>query len=1040
MAFDQDITYRVNIDDSNFQAKLTQMRASMDSSMGGAGMMGGMGGMGMMGGGFNAASMMAMMAAPSMNMGGGLADFGSQMRPVTYTPMAMSMQPHFGMYQIQQTLGQAGLASMGPFGAGLYAAGSAMSGFMRGGLRGAINAPNLVPENITAYEYFNESSRSFGNRMGDAAAVGTMTAANIGAAIPFGMAGSAIGSAMFGGAGLAAGAAGLLGGAAAAAIPAMYINAVGDSYKENIAIQEQLRAGSFRFISGNSPDVDRSRGRGFSMEAQRRVANSIQDMETQDLRYSMTEYRQVLESGMQNDMFSGTRDVKDFQDKFKGLIENVKTITSTLHTSLKEGVEVIRGFRDMGITDSGTVNSMVLRSEVMGRASGRTGMEMMAIGQQGAELFRGTGISMQRGFELNQMNVQAIRQGMEQGTLSRETVAQAGGELAFAQRQTASALSSFQTTIGRGMLMGAYNQATHSLDTGMLLQPGSAQNMMARAAGIGASGLMSLEARQEELISQLSPMQMRMFDINQSSMMAKTLVGGGYTRSFEDAFIYAGRMRGKSIEEIKADLSFMKQDPEEYKKSQQVAMEAVSKQAGFEDLRNRTGLGKAISNFFTGTFVNPVAQKLAGMREEVSKAVDNVSESFRGEATISAGLRSKEVHELANRLGGGDFGFVDASEGNTLWRRLIPGGQTTSAALKNFAEDGKISSENIEVPDENNPGRSKTINQQVVKTSTGQAFVFKNKEEAMAFQKKTGEGLVGIGETTIKDKDGKEQQVYLAQRASDMDAQSKAQRSLQITNEDRKNAEKIEVDKDALRSFRARALEAEEKGKAFGLEEAVRQLYGDKETYDKLKGADKAVVEKYLKAAGEFGEGGLKEMEKRSSTQTTTDTANLGREALSKMVDRSAIRVMEKLRSSEGGYSFKAEQLAMQLGGLDKGDMASVLTAESAEDRADVRARLSEKYGKERSKSIMDAMNNLSEEKKQALRGDAQNMMNAVKGIGTLTTAAQGSGADATASTLGNISKDTMVQIEQMSKQLIANYQILLEYQKQLEGKLLQNR
>ena len=68
----------------------------------------------------------------------------------------------------------------------------------------------------------------------------------------------------------------------------------------------------------------------------------------------------------------------------------------------------MKNFRDMGVTDPGQINGMLMGSEMRGRMSGRTGMEMMAIGQTGAEMFRGTGISMERNFELNQMNATNI--------------------------------------------------------------------------------------------------------------------------------------------------------------------------------------------------------------------------------------------------------------------------------------------------------------------------------------------------------------------------------------------------------------------------------------------------------------------------------------------------------------------------------------------------------------------------------------------------------------------------------------------------------
>lgn len=621
------------------------MRASLDASMGGGA-----------GGGFSQALSYGLMGGGGAGgMGGGMSDFGTQIRPVTFTPPAIAMQPHFGMFQVQQTLTQAGLSAMGgPAGVGLS---GAMTNFRTGGLSGLINGPGAVPNNITMSEYMAMSARGFGDRLGDAAAISGLTVLSTGVGLAGGGAGATAGSALFTGVmGKALG--GLVGGALGGMAVSAYTGAVTDMMAENRANQSALAAGSFRFFNGPSGEVDRLTGRGMSRATRVNAATSIQNMELGDTRYGTSEYSQILEGGMQMDMFSGTRDVEDFKTKFKGLVENLKTVTSTLHTSLKEGIEVIRGFRDMGVTDPSEINRLTLGSEARGRSSGRTGMEMMAIGQTGAEMFRGTGIDMQRGFELNQMNVGTVRNLLTQGGITREAVAQAGGENALAQQMTAGALASMQTSYGRAALMANYNAGTNSLNPNMVhnMAGGDIFNQISGAAGMGPGALLKFQAHQEELISKMSPEQMQVFGIASDAGMARSLMQAAPGLDFESAFRVAGQRAGKSRSQIDVEIGMLNQDPEKMRQQQQVALQAVQSQAGLEDLRNRFNVGKRISNALRGEFVEPVADTFTQMSATIGERVEDFYLKITGQANANmTGASSETLKRGAALLKSGEY-------------------------------------------------------------------------------------------------------------------------------------------------------------------------------------------------------------------------------------------------------------------------------------------------------------------------------------------------------------------------------------------------
>lgn len=822
MAQDQQINYRVNVDDSGFQAKLSQMRASMDMTMGG------MGGA-MMGGN---PMMMAGLFSPSMSMGsvggsymGGLADFGSQIRPVTYTPPAIAMQPHFGMVQIQQSLSQAGLASMGPLGIGM------MNPFSSRG---------SIPNQISFGEYSALSARGFGMQLGDAVAGGAATAGGT----LLGIAASGIGSAVMGGmAGGPVGAVlGFIGGVAGATGASQYMGGVTDMAANNRAVQSSLAAGSFRFISGGA-DLDPLTGRGFSRGARADIARSIQNDELSDNRFGMGERRQILEAGMQMDMFSGTGDVESFKSKFKDLVGNVKTIMSTLHTSLQEGMEVIRGFRDMGVTDSGQINRMVMGSEMSGRMSGRTGMEMMAIGQAGAEIFRGTGVRMGLGFETNQLNTVTIRNGLNQGTLSRETVAQAGGENSLAQQMTASALASFQTPFGRGAMMANFDPSTGALrgDTVSRMMGQDPMQMVSGAASLGIKGMLQLQAHQEEIISKLSPQQMQLFDAA-TTMSGARVLASQFGLNGEDAFLAYGKMSGKSLQVLQGELSMLKQDPEKLRENLMAANRGMRMQAAGEDFRERFG-AKRVWNALSKAFIQPLSDNYTSLSGSVEQAWTDVSIAAQGgNSTAGSELVTPEAvvegrRALESASASGRTSVVDVR--GSWWQNLV-GGQSGSALGKAMAQYGTVSGNTISF-------------------SGGTGLLFSSEAEAKA-SARADMSIVGT-------RDGKVIAISDAEQGMMVDRM----RSMSVSADAREAAGKEKLDTSA--QLRLRRV-IDKSGKNATTADMARAIFGENVTDAQVLGSEKmrATVGHYL-GADEYVASGRGRYKSETGTDAIVDSS-----------------------------------------------------------------------------------------------------------------------------------------------------------------------
>jgi hypothetical protein len=1009
VAFDQNITYKVNVDDSNFQSKLTQMRASMDSSMGG-----------LSGAGFSSNMMYGAMGVMSGGGGygggggGGVADFGTQIRPVSYTPPAIAMQPHFGMFQISQTLGQAGLGAMGPLGAG---ASGMMTNFSRGGFSGVINGPGAIPGNVSGAEYMAMSARGFGDRLGDAAAITGLTGVSTGMQLAAGGAGYAAGASLFAG-----GVGQFFGGMAGASLATLPITmAVGkttDMMADNRQLQTALGAGSFRFMTGGGSEIDQNTGRGMSRKSRFDVASSIQGMEMNDQRFGMDDYKQILEGGMQFDMFSGTRDVEDFKGKFKGLVDNLKTVTATLHTSLKDGIEVIRGMRDMGVTDPGEVTRLTMGSEMRGRMSGRTGMEMMAVGQAGAEIFRGTGVNMERGFELNQMNVQSVRGMLNNGTISRDTVAQAGGENSLAQQMTAGALASFQTAHGRAAMMANYNPATNSMNPNMMgnLASGNAMSQIANAAGMGPAALMKFQAHQEEMISSMSPQSMQIFGLS-TAMGTARMLSAGTGADMETSMRVSMQNMGMSRPVIDANLGLLKQDPTKMREDMEASVAGMRTQAGMEDLRNRFNIGKRISNAWSRT-ISPIANALGSFSEGIGEDVDSASLMLAGGATRTPGMLDKDLiaRGAALAAGGAGGGATDAS--SSLYGRLI-GGQNGDALANSVVGGGTFDATS--------------------QTYSYKGATFRQFDSVEAAQ--SAGAASGLNYTVAKASNGK----YIGTTNSEMTKVQEHSRGWQSTS-----AEQEAANKETANSLgTGKSLASLGEGASLGTVLSTMigagvadDLQNDKisnaefeKKYGKSRGAYTAVADNYFKKYGGFTPSAAKSFKEHRNSMEGTDSAartssNYAGSAASAYMELS--NDLHDRAVSGGGYLTNAEGKSANIQDLLSGNQKGLAELYGDDDDVTKKAKLADMLGGY-SGGLDKVISSINKDsgRKAKLLGASNKIASAAFNSSEAANAA-GGGASGASIGVGDVSGETVKVLEAQSAQLLANYKQLIALSEQL--------
>lgn len=365
--------------------------------------------------------------------GSALSAVGSMLRPISYTAPAQMYTGYYGQYQMQ-------------------------TGLMR---EAAIVAGMAtIPRGINAYQYGHNAASNLADR-----AVGLAGgAASVGAGMAAGWAGGGIGSAIgtaagaFLGGPIGAGIGGALGGLAGNILG--YTE--GSDLVENGLVQRRninafLETGSHRYVGAGNAMADPRLGGGMSASARRSAVDAIKGMDLRDPTMGMEDLTTVLQGATQMGLFAGTRDIDDFKKKFKNIVEGVKSVATTLNTTLEEGLQVMKDFKAIGV-DPSQMASIGMQASALGKVAGRTGQEMVGIGLQGAEMFRGTGVEMNIGYQANVMNMAAIRSARDAGIISQEAISQAGGEESMAQRMTAGGLQFVQSNMGRGLMSSFYGK------------------------------------------------------------------------------------------------------------------------------------------------------------------------------------------------------------------------------------------------------------------------------------------------------------------------------------------------------------------------------------------------------------------------------------------------------------------------------------------------------------------------------------------------------------------------------------------------------
>jgi len=140
-----------------------------------------------------------------------------------------------------------------------------------------------------------------------------------------------------------------------------------------------------------------------------------------------TDMENIVTEGISSGMFIDTANVEQFKQRAKDLIENFRTIQHTMMATTEEAISIMGDISQSNMGSSvKQISTLVNTASTLGARNGYTSREMLQFAQQGAEMVRGTGISMHDAALETMYTLDTVRGGL--GTsFSPELIRQLGG-------------------------------------------------------------------------------------------------------------------------------------------------------------------------------------------------------------------------------------------------------------------------------------------------------------------------------------------------------------------------------------------------------------------------------------------------------------------------------------------------------------------------------------------------------------------------------------------------------------------------------------
>jgi hypothetical protein len=309
--------------------------------------------------------------------------------------------------------------------------------------------------------YGEQLAASMGNTAIGAANMGnTIMGAGLGAAT------MGVGSL---GMGMALGGAAMIPGYIGSQVIGAYGGALQSGMNQQAALNSTLR-NSFSFYGGQG-----RMGRGFSQNQMGQIGGVIENELQNNVFTSAQELNTLISGGAQAGMFTGVRDVQEFSQKFRKMIDTLKTVQRELGGSLEDALTFVRQSKSAGIFQEVDRTNFAGQLRGAEAASGLSQSQLMNLSQQGAGIARAVGGYGRQGAYGALRAASTLGGAIQSGAINEELLSEATGGLTGSEAVQAMVGQMMQRSarfsrrgMGRFSIFAMANQDGTGLDDDMM--------------------------------------------------------------------------------------------------------------------------------------------------------------------------------------------------------------------------------------------------------------------------------------------------------------------------------------------------------------------------------------------------------------------------------------------------------------------------------------------------------------------------------------------------------------------------------------------
>lgn len=266
------------------------------------------------------------------------------------------------------------------------------------------------------------------------------------------------------------------------------------------------------------------RGRGHI----RGMVGVLQEIASEDVMQDMESLKRIMDQAGRSGMLSGVQDVRQFRDKFRGIIERSKAVAKALGTSLQEAMPLMQQMGRMGLWTS----QDILGTSVAVKAAGPGASgELMGAMQSGAQMSSQMGGSRRTGGILGREIFGTMQSAIRSGAITQNQMAEftGGATGAAGQRVSAQKMMGIMQRFGQssmGQLMLAGLGQTEEDERGRRVYTGKIDEEMMEKFQRGEVSVDELISRGEKL-SQGSQEGAASFEFHRAGIGQEMLAQGG---------------------------------------------------------------------------------------------------------------------------------------------------------------------------------------------------------------------------------------------------------------------------------------------------------------------------------------------------------------------------------------------------------------------------------------------------------------------------------------------------------------------------------